>query len=154
MSTIKRVSFITLWVYVALVPASFLIPRDPELGTISVATTDDGFHVFGEIEFERGGIVNILVYQRPLARGVADFERTIVGSTHSSDETLVEVVSGSIPHSPIRWQVNWDAVVLAYVPIWLAVGLLYWMVTRRKRSDESPRCSEQGVGPDAGHAAK
>ena len=50
---IRRISFIALWAYVALIPVSLLMPRELRLRLVSVDNTDDGLQVSGKVVFEK-----------------------------------------------------------------------------------------------------
>ncbi|MDP4624415.1 MAG: hypothetical protein NWT08_04665 [Akkermansiaceae bacterium] len=97
------------------------------LGRYSTSSTDTGSDISGEVLFLRGGQIVVIGYAETILVGRASFHTTSTfGTTNYSDKIFEDVISGKIPHGPIKWHVNWDAVLLGYLPIWVVVALVSW----------------------------
>jgi len=127
MRKLKRISVISLWLYLVFLSVSVLVPHEPKLATVQETGIKGGYNITGEVYSERGA-VRIFAYNRPICVKVQRFSTTKEGDTVSSTEILEGIIGEDIPLENASWTVNWDAVVLAYVPVWLAVGFVYWIV--------------------------
>lgn len=122
----KRISIISLLIYLILIPTSLLLPQKPSLKHLSFTSHGTWQEIEGEVIYKRGGIVSVLGYSEALVTGKAVFNTT-TGKTASSEKILEGVVSGTIPHGTIRWHPNWIAIVIGYWIIWLAVAFVFWL---------------------------
>ena len=124
----KRISLISLAVYIVLLPLSFFTVSDTRLGRYSTTSTDSGSEISGEVLYLRGGQIFVVGYAETILVGRASFQTTSTfGKSTYSDKVFDDVISGKIPHGPIKWHLNWDALLLGYLPIWLAVALIFWL---------------------------
>jgi len=126
MSTLKQASLWALITYVVLMPLSLMLPAKPELGPVTVSADATGHDVYGEVHYSHGEVRILSYHGHPLV-DVANF-RWRCGKTYSTTELLSGVVSGRIPHGESHLRVDWIAVLLAFPPVWLGVGLMYLIV--------------------------
>ena len=142
MKTIKRISTIASIAYCLAVPLSQLIPGEPETDKVRVTHNESGCDIEGTITFPRGGELHVFGYRGPLVVGRAHFTTTSE-RTYSSTEVLGRIRRGEIQHGPIRWQANWIALVLTYIPIWLGVAFLVWGISGSKSRTQLAARGEQ-----------
>jgi len=132
---LKLLSRVTLWVYLVIVPISFLLPPDvKERRSSSTFIMKENVTVLtGNLAYSRGLAFGTDDYSRAILSGTSTFEMTFEGRTcsWSLDSVLEGIESGEVQQTPIDWKVNLDAFVWLYIGLWISLGFLgviFWWV--------------------------
>jgi len=99
---------------------------------------DDQVRVVGTLRYVRGGEVKGFGLRKALVEGIADFSTKGEGLRFWSDRVMEDIESGRIVAGKIKWWVNWDAVLLAYVNSWLIVAFGFWFFSIGEKNPKEP----------------
>lgn len=129
MSKMKRICLISLVIYLVVITSHLVLPPSPVVETYRSSVAEGGYKLSGTVALEKGG-VTIFDYSAPLCISTGFFNM-VSDSELSEGEVRIGVLDGEIPIERLTsWHVNWKAIALSYLPLWLVVACMYWLISR------------------------
>ena len=123
----KRIIVISFVVYLVSISSRLALPSYPSIDTYQTIVTDEGYELSGTVTLAKGR-VTISDYSEPLWAGAGVFN--VASDVQLSEiETQMRLREDEVAINRISGHTNLDAIVLSYIPIWLAVAFTYWIVS-------------------------